>query len=205
VSPDVIVVGGGPAGSIAALLLARAGVRVRLFERSRMPRRKLCGDTINPGARAILNDLGLGRAAEQGALRVEGMIVTGGGTTVRAAYPPGVSGLSITRAVLDTRLLTAAARAGVDVNEGALVTGALVEGIGDRASVAGVRVLRVSSSRRRGGTRGSRSRWDSRDTRNARGGGPSAPTIPTLSMSGRSERCTSAAAITWGLPPYRAG
>lgn len=143
-SPDVIVVGGGPAGSIAALLLARAGVRVRLFERSRFPRRKLCGDTINPGARALLGELGLAHAAEQGALHVGGMIVTGAGATIRAPYPPGVHGLAMTRAVFDARLLAEAARTGVDVVEGALVSAPVCEGCED-TTVVGVRVRRRGS------------------------------------------------------------
>jgi menaquinone-9 beta-reductase len=141
-SADVIVVGGGPAGSIAALLLARAGVKVRLFERARFPRRKLCGDTINPGARAILKELDLDGAVEAGALRVDGMVVTGGGTTVRAEYPAGIRGSALTRAVFDARLLATAARAGVEVNEGALVTGPVSEGTADEAQVIGVNVLR---------------------------------------------------------------
>ena len=56
---DVLVVGAGPAGSIAALVLARAGVRVRLVDRARFPREKLCGDTLNPGTLAILDRLGI--------------------------------------------------------------------------------------------------------------------------------------------------
>jgi flavin-dependent dehydrogenase len=35
---DAIVIGAGPAGSVAALVLARAGVRVRLFDRAQFPR-----------------------------------------------------------------------------------------------------------------------------------------------------------------------
>jgi len=107
-----------------------------------MPRRKLCGDTINPGARAILRRLGLERAAEAGALRVDGMVVSGGGAVVRGAYPRGTTGLAITRAVFDERLLAAAARAGVEVNEGSLVTGAVCDTTREHAAVVGVRVLR---------------------------------------------------------------
>ena len=47
---DVLIVGAGPAGALAALRLARAGASVLVLERSRFPRHKLCGDTINPGA-----------------------------------------------------------------------------------------------------------------------------------------------------------
>ena len=51
---DVLVVGAGPAGSLAAWRLARAGARVLLVDRARFPRPKLCGDTLNPGAVARL-------------------------------------------------------------------------------------------------------------------------------------------------------
>ena len=51
---DVLIVGAGPAGAIAALVLARAGARVRVLDRARFPRFKLCGDSVNPGALAIL-------------------------------------------------------------------------------------------------------------------------------------------------------
>ena len=45
---DVLIVGAGPAGCVAATVLARAGVRVRLVDRSDFPRPKLCGDA-EPG------------------------------------------------------------------------------------------------------------------------------------------------------------
>ncbi len=51
---DVVIVGAGPAGALAALVLARQGARVRLVDRARFPRAKLCGDSLNPGALAVL-------------------------------------------------------------------------------------------------------------------------------------------------------
>ena len=48
--PEAAVVGGGPAGSVTALLLARAGFRVTLFDRAHFPRPKPCGECLNPGA-----------------------------------------------------------------------------------------------------------------------------------------------------------
>ena len=59
---DVLIVGAGPAGSVAAAVLARAGVRVRLLDRAAFPRDKLCGDTVNPGTLAPLCQLLAGGA-----------------------------------------------------------------------------------------------------------------------------------------------
>src|SRR5262245_3915627 len=105
---DALVVGGGPAGSVTALLLARAGARVRLIDRDAFPRHKLCGDTLNPGAMALLDRLGLGAAVRARALRVPGMIVTGPrGARVVGDYG-GIDGCAITRRDLDAVLLDAA-------------------------------------------------------------------------------------------------
>ena len=48
---DAIIVGGGPAGSSAAISLAEGGARVLLLEEKRMPRGKLCGEFITPECR----------------------------------------------------------------------------------------------------------------------------------------------------------
>ena len=85
---DVLIVGAGPAGAVAATVLARAGARVRLVDRAAFPRDKLCGDTVNPGTLAMLRRLGLAGRIEPRGLPIDGMIVTGeGGVAVEARYP----------------------------------------------------------------------------------------------------------------------
>jgi geranylgeranyl reductase family protein len=59
---DVIVVGAGPAGSIAALVLARGGARVALIDKAPIGRDKACGDLIGPRGVRLLEDLGVGTA-----------------------------------------------------------------------------------------------------------------------------------------------
>ncbi len=54
---DAIIVGAGPAGSAAALRLAKAGRRVLLVDRDRMPRGKVCGCCLSPAALRELHDL----------------------------------------------------------------------------------------------------------------------------------------------------
>ena len=86
---DVAIAGAGPAGALAALILARAGVRVRVFERARFPRPKLCGDSLNPGACAVLRRLGLADAIARGALPIDGMVVTGDADPTDRVYSLG--------------------------------------------------------------------------------------------------------------------
>src|SRR5215210_2184424 len=139
---DVVVAGAGPAGAIAALVLARAGVRVTLLDRARFPRDKLCGDTINPGALSILRRLGVEHVTD-GGLRVRGMVVSGDGVRVTGEYDAGQFGISISRRVLDERLVAAAAKAGAQVREGVLVQGPTPSS--DGGAVLGVEVASGSS------------------------------------------------------------
>lgn len=56
---DVVIVGGGPAGSAAALFCARKGLDVCLIEKAQFPRDKICGDAISGKSMTILKELRL--------------------------------------------------------------------------------------------------------------------------------------------------
>ncbi len=139
---DVLIAGAGPAGAIAATVLARAGARVLVLDRARFPRAKLCGDTLNPGALAVLARLGLD-GATGGSLPLEGMLVTGDdGVRVEGRYE-GVCGRAIGRRELDAALVMAAAGAGARVEQGVLVQAPLVDASGHEPEVTGL-VIRGS-------------------------------------------------------------
>jgi menaquinone-9 beta-reductase len=124
---DVVIAGAGPAGALAAAILARAGARVRLFDRAKFPRHKLCGDTLNPGALAVLRrhyDVSSLIAASDA---IDGMMLTGPrGITVRATYGRGLTGRAITREALDQWLVTRAITAGASFEEQVAVKGAAI-------------------------------------------------------------------------------
>jgi len=56
---DVLIAGGGIAGSALAIMLGRAGLTVELFERGEFPRDKPCGEGLMPGGVEVLERLGL--------------------------------------------------------------------------------------------------------------------------------------------------
>lgn len=58
-SCDVLVIGAGPAGSAAAIMLARAGLDVVLVDQHSFPRDKVCGDGLIPDAHHALDKLGV--------------------------------------------------------------------------------------------------------------------------------------------------
>jgi menaquinone-9 beta-reductase len=130
---DVLIAGAGPAGCLTAIVLARAGARVLLIDRARFPRDKLCGDTVNPGALAILRRMNIG-AADRG-LPIHGMVVTGPGRVrVAATYPGRASGRALLRRDFDHALVRSAAAAGVEVQEDTLVQRVAVRGHDDIVS-----------------------------------------------------------------------
>jgi geranylgeranyl reductase family protein len=112
---DVLVVGAGPAGSVAALVLARGGARVALVDKASFPRDKACGDLIGPRGVQVLEDLGI----DVGGQPVGDMEVVGPtGRRVRLRAFPGLTypgfGLAVPRREFDAILHQAALDGGAD-------------------------------------------------------------------------------------------
>jgi flavin-dependent dehydrogenase len=136
---DVLIVGAGPAGAVAATVLARAGARVRLIDRATFPRDKLCGDTLNPGTLNALRRLGLAKLVDDAGWRIEGMRLTGPrGVGVEGLYPRGLYGRSILRRDLDWILLQHAIGAGVQFDPGVCARAPIVAEIGGFKKIEGV-------------------------------------------------------------------
>jgi hypothetical protein len=91
---DALVVGGGPAGAAAALLLAQAGWSVVVVERSVFPRKKVCGEYLSATNLPLLDRLGIGALfREQAGPPVRKVGLFAGKTIVEADLPRPVAPL----------------------------------------------------------------------------------------------------------------
>lgn len=128
---DVVVVGGGPAGSACAISIADRGYSVQLVEKNASRSHKLCGEFLSPDVLLNLRRLGLEQTiVSAGAQKISRLrIVDSSGVELRRNLPLSAAGIS--RAELDERLLAAASRRGVHVVRGvaaASITGDLDNG-----------------------------------------------------------------------------
>ena len=111
----MVIIGGGLAGSAAAITLARVGVNVTLVEREPKPHHKVCGEFLSREALLYLTTLGIDVAA-LGAVPIHKVRL---GTAAETALP--FAAMSLTRRKLDEHLLQAAELAGATVLRGCRV------------------------------------------------------------------------------------
>ena len=117
---DVIVVGAGPGGAIAAHSLARRGASVLLLERQDFPRWKVCGACLSAGALERLAHAGLGDLARRsGAVALRHLTLIAG---TRRARIPITGSAALSRFALDQALVDAAISEGVGFRSGARAT-----------------------------------------------------------------------------------
>lgn len=133
---DVIVVGGGPAGSVLSWELARRGIAVLLVDRARFPREKVCGDYVEPRGLRLLSAMGCLEELEH----TDPLPITHSATYINSncRYRGRIPfygwredllphGYIISREELDYALLRTAAAAGATIYEETLVTGVVFD------------------------------------------------------------------------------
>jgi len=134
---DVVIVGGGPAGSTAGTLLAKHGWNVAIFEKERFPRFKI-GESLLPGSIRTFERMGVKEKIDKADVIVKhgGKIVSACGTrsnrflfcdVFRCKYP---TAYHVERSMFDQLLLDHAAESGCLVSQGVAVTDAAFDNDG---------------------------------------------------------------------------
>lgn len=113
---DVVVVGAGPAGALAAIELARRGIQVLLVEKRNFPRWKVCGCCLNAQAQAVLASVGQSELIEQqGGVALDQLLLGHKGKKCSIALP---GGKALSRERFDQALVDAAIAAGAHFRSG---------------------------------------------------------------------------------------
>ena len=114
---DLIIIGGGPAGTSAAISAVRQGASVLLLERGRFPRHKVCGEFVSAESLSLLKDLldHQHSALLHNAVRIPCARLFLDGRSLHATVDPPAA--SIARFDLDAALWHSAKSAGVDARQ----------------------------------------------------------------------------------------
>jgi geranylgeranyl reductase family protein len=130
---DVLVVGGGPAGSSCAYWLAEAGWDVAVVEKKVFPREKTCGDGLTPRAVRQIADMGI-EGALAGAHRYTGLRAHAFGRVLDLPWPEHPSfpsyGYVVTRHDLDAIVNERAVKAGATVWQGTEAVEPILDDVG---------------------------------------------------------------------------
>lgn len=129
---QILIVGAGPAGTSAAIRLKQKGFAVKLIEREKFPRHKLCGEFISPECFVHFKELGvLDEMLSQNGERIsETCFYAPNGKSVNVPsewFSQNETALGLSRAEMDFQLLQRAKKVGVEVLEETQVVGLLIE------------------------------------------------------------------------------
>lgn len=144
---DVVVIGAGPAGAAAAIVLARAGRRVTVVDKATFPRDKCCGDGLTTLALRELDDLGLDPASVPNWCTVDAAwLRSPSGREVCVPLPTGqgIYAATTPRVELDAALVDLTIDAGVEVVQGRAMTALHLDASGVTVEVDGHEPLRAA-------------------------------------------------------------
>lgn len=118
---DLTIIGGGPAGTSAAITAARGGAAVLLLERGRFPRHKVCGEFVSAESLSLLGGLLGSRHGDllRAAVQIPRARVFVDGRTLETSVDPPAA--SIARLDLDAALWELAAESGVEARQSTTV------------------------------------------------------------------------------------
>lgn len=118
--PDVMVVGGGPAGLAVAIAARLKGFSVVVIDAAHPPIDKACGEGVLPAGIDALRRLGVPLSTREG-FPFRGVCFFGGGTTVAGTFQAGI-GLAVRRTRLHEILADRASEVGVRLHWGTRIT-----------------------------------------------------------------------------------
>ena len=122
--PDLLVVGGGPAGLATAIRARLAGLTATVIDRARLPIDKACGEGLMPDAVTRLREIGV----EPRGFPIRGIRYLDGGLVAEGHFP-GSGGLGVRRTELHAALVRRAQVVGVDLRWGVKAEGLAAEGV----------------------------------------------------------------------------